>query len=144
MNIEELQSEWAADAQIDKKALDDEALKIPKLHSKYYHVFISERLKLMALKNQLIELEHILDQFYQKTLTMEELEEYGLEYEDKKVLKPDVPKWIQSNKDVIKLKTKIGLANEKVDFLKSILNQLGNRSFLIRDAIEFAKFTAGF
>lgn len=143
MTFEELQSLWAEDAKIDKKRLADESLNIPMLHSKWYRMYIAEKISLMGLKNQHVELEDILEQYYARTLTAEELKSYGLEYDDKKILKTDIPKRIMANKDNIKLKTKIGVQNEKVDFIKSILAHITGRSYIIKDAIEFIKFEAG-
>lgn len=143
MRFEEIQTQWASDARIDKASLTDESLKIPLLHAKYYEMYVQEKLKLTNLKAQVVELEHILEQYYAKTLTASELKEYGLEYIDKTVLKTDIPKWVQSNRDNIKLKQKVAVQQEKVDFLKSILQQISTRSFAIRDAIEFLKFQSG-
>lgn len=143
MTFEDLESIWSADAHIDKMKLDDEALKIPKLHAKYYEFFWNEKKILLALKDNLQQLEHVLEMYYSNTLTMEELEHYKLVALDKKILKNDVPKWIGANNEVMELKRKIAVQNEKIDFIKSILQQIGGRSFIIKDAIAFRKFTEG-
>lgn len=143
MTFEELQREWASDAQVDIHNLGVEALKIPKLHSKYYEYFISAKYRLAVMKNQVTELEFILEQFFAKTLTAEELNFYGLEYSDKVYLKQEIPKLVNCHRDMLDLKLKIAVQQEKVDFLKSVIGQISNRSFIIRDAIEFAKFESG-
>lgn len=71
------------------------------------------------------------------------MEEYGLEYPDKKILKPDIPRHIAAHEDVVKLNLRIALQADKVDFLKSVLQTINGRSFQIRDAIEWKKFVAG-
>lgn len=143
MKLEEIEQMWAVDSHIDEFKLDDESLKIPKLHSKYYHMYIREKLALAKLREDQKKLEDVLIGFYSKTLTDEELEKYGLEYEDKKILKPDVPRAVACNNEMIQHNLKTAMVAEKVDFLKSIIQQIGNRSFIIKDAIQFKIFQAG-
>ena len=39
MKLEEIQESWSSDSQIDDTQLDNESLKIPELHHKYYRIF---------------------------------------------------------------------------------------------------------
>lgn len=143
MNIPEIESLWRVDSIIDQFKLSTEALKIPNLHSNYYEIYIKERLVLLKMKESHKELEDILFRFYQKNLTSDELKEYDLEYDDRKVLKPDIPRAVGVHKENISAKLKVGIQIEKVEFLKSIIQQINSRSFHIRDAIEFKKFESG-
>lgn len=143
MTLEEIEAMWLEDVNIDSFKLGDESLKIPKLHAKYYQLYVREKLALSKMKEQQKSLELILEQFFAKTLTDQELDEYGLEYGDKKILKPDIPKYVDAHKDMVTMKLKIAMANEKVEFLKSIINMVQNRSFQIKDAIQWKIFEAG-
>ena len=39
MKLEEIQESWSSDSQIDDTELDNESLKIPELHHKYFNNF---------------------------------------------------------------------------------------------------------
>lgn len=143
MKLEEIETMWAIDSNIDQFKLADESLKIPKLHAKYYQIYVREKLTYSKLKENQKVLEEILTGYFAKTLTDEELDEYGLVYSDKKVLKPDIPKAVAVHKDMIDFNLKMAMVYEKVEFLKSIIQQINNRSFIIKDAIQFKMFEAG-
>ena len=46
MKIETILNEWDKDAEIDYDALDQELLRIPKIHAKYYRIYVDEKVKL--------------------------------------------------------------------------------------------------
>ena len=52
MTIEEILSQWENDSKISPMDLGNESLKIPKLHHKYYQIFVQERIKCRALESQ--------------------------------------------------------------------------------------------
>lgn len=144
MLLEEIEKEWAEDVIINPLKLDSESLRIPKLHSKYYKMLVHEKMVLIKLKTKLEEKEYILEQFYNKTLTVEELNQHKLPLiQDKKILRQDIPTVISNRPDVIELKTKLGVQNIKIEFLESILKSIQGRNWNIRDAIEWRKFENG-
>jgi len=144
MLLEEIEKEWAEDVNINPLKLDAESLRIPKLHSKYYKMLVHEKMVLIKLKNKLEEKEYILEQFYNKTLTVEELNQHNLPLiQDKKILRQDIPSVISNRPDVIELKTKLGVQHIKIEFLESILKSIQGRNWNIRDAIEWRKFENG-
>ena len=59
------------------------------------------------------------------------------------ILKADVPMYMEADKEIIDLSLKIGLQQEKVEFLESIIKSLNNRGYNIKAAIDFLKFTSG-
>ena len=48
MTLEEIQKLWSSDSQLDDSQLDNESLKIPELHHKYFRIFSDENLNLYA------------------------------------------------------------------------------------------------
>ena len=143
MKIEDLEKLWAEDSKINEKDLAAEALRIPVLHQKWYGIFMNEKLLLMKIKNEADQLELILDGFFQKTLTAEELKDNRLEYSEKKVLKPDIPRAINVHPRMVEIKLKLGLQSEKCEFVRDILKMIHGRSFIIKDAIQWKIFQAG-
>ena len=144
MLLEDIEKEWAIDSVISNLKLDNESLKIPKLHSKYYSYLINEKLVHVKIKKKLEEREYVLEQFYKKTLTVEELNEHKLPLiHDKKILTGEIPRVIANQPDIIELKTKLSVQSIKIDFLDSIMKTIHNRNWVIRDAIEWRKFENG-
>lgn len=143
MNIVELTESWKADSEIDRTELAVESLKIPKLHSKYYNLFIQERLILKKLESEYKQMYRVKFEYYNGILSEDELQEYNLQPFALKVLKTDLPIYIESDKDLQTIQAKISVQKEKIDFLESIIKSLTNRGFQIKSAIDFIKFQHG-
>lgn len=143
MKIEEIEKLWEEDSKIKEYKLADEALNIPKLHAKYYRLYIREKLAYTELKEKEKTLEELLFNYFAKTLTDDEIKEYGFVYTDRKYMKADIPKAVASHKDMITYRLKLAAAYEKAEFLKSVLAMIGQRSFQIKDAINWKMFEAG-
>ncbi|BCU99392.1 MAG: hypothetical protein CM15mV27_1110 [Caudoviricetes sp.] len=61
-----------------------------------------------------------------------------------KLLRQDVDQYIQSNEEYIKAKQKVDYLNAAtVDFLDRTIRQITNRTFTIKNAIDWRKFTSG-
>ena len=75
--------------------------------------------------------------------TEEDLKEQGWHPFQLNVLKSDVPMYIDSDKDIIKLNLKVALQNEKVDVLEAIIKAIKDRGYQIKNAIEYEKFKVG-
>ncbi len=138
MLLEEIEKEWSEDAVINPLKLADESLRIPKLHAKYSAILNREKMIIGILKSNLDKKEYILEQYYKKTLTIDELNEYKLPLiQDKKIAVPEIQKTIAADKDIIELKNRIGAQSVKIDFLDSIMKSIHTRNWVIKDAIEW-------
>jgi hypothetical protein len=144
MTFEEINKEWAQDSILNQLALDSESLKIPSLHAKWWRIMNEERKALRELSETANAMERVLDDYYSRTISVEEMQKYGFkELPEKKVLKPDMPKVISSHPKMIAIKLRLGTQKDKVEYLMDIIKSIHNRSFAIRDAIEFRKFQNG-
>jgi hypothetical protein len=59
------------------------------------------------------------------------------------ILKADIPMYMEADKDIIDLSLKIGMQQEKVDFLESIIKSFQTRGYTIKNAIDFMRFSMG-
>lgn len=143
MKIEEILELWQIDSKIDRTEIGDEALNIPKLHHKYYQIYVNERLILRKQESELKQLK--LDKY--EFLTQgpnEETKEKGWRLPPKgMVLKSDIPMYLESDQDVINMTLKVGYQQEKIDLLDSIIKTIINRGYLLKTALEWQKFTMG-
>ena len=143
MKLEEIQSLWEEDSQIDRTELGEESLKISRLHNKYFKIFSNERLSLRKLEMDYKSLYKLKYQYYQGVLSDEEYKELGWEPFQLKVLKQDIPVYIEGDQDIININLRIGLQSEKVSFVESILKSISTRGYQIKNVIEWEKFKVG-
>ena len=140
MTLEELQVEADKDLVIDDTELDTESLKTPILHNKYLQYY--NKFNLLLKRSQ----------WEERTLQREKWEYYTGKsdpsvYKEKpfdlKVLKNDVHIYINADEDIQKIQAKIIYQEAIVNYLEQILRMINNRSFTIKNAIEWRRFTSG-
>ena len=143
MKLEDVMEMWSEDCIVNRLELGEESLKLPKLHSKYLRIFTEERLLLRKLESERKELVLLKHDYYRGVLSEEDLKSNGWEPFRLNVLKSDIPMYIEADQDNIKLNLRIAVQQEKVDALESIIRSINNRGYLIKNAIEYAKFQVG-
>ena len=143
MTLQEIQTLWSKDAEVDRTALGEEASKIPQLHSKYFKIFSTERLKLRQMELVSKQLYTDLWEYYQGNFDYEMCEEKGWKPFQLKILKSDITFYIDRNQDWVDSQLKLAMQKEKVDFLESIIKSLNGRGFNINAAINWEKFKVG-
>jgi hypothetical protein len=143
MTFEELQQEIEKDLAFDETQLDTESLRIPQLHNKYLKHLYSERLVLKKLRNDIGELTRLKHEYYTGRIDETTLKEKGWEPFQLRVLKNDVPMYLDGDKDILKLRGRIQLQEERVDFIEATVKYISNRGWLIRNAIDWKKFLGG-
>lgn len=143
MKLEDIQNLWFEDCKIEDDMLDEEALKIPRLHQKYYKIYTTERLLLKKLQADLKIFQQLKYEYYSGEMAQEDLVERGWEPFYKKVLKADIQRYVDSDKEIIERTLKIAHQQEKVEFCDNIIRSLRDRGFLIKNAIDWRKFTNG-
>jgi hypothetical protein len=123
--------------------LAEESLKIPKLHHKYYSIYLSEKASLRKLESDLKKLKLEKYEFYTQGPT-EETKAKGWKMPARgMILKADIPMYMDGDQEIIDLSLKIGVQQEKIDFLESIIKSFQNRGYIIKTAVDFVKFTMG-
>lgn len=143
MKLDEIQTMWKNDSVIDRAELGDESLRIPQLHSKYFNIFSDERRVLRAMERSMSALYKLKYEYYNGTISEDDLSENDWKPNELKILKSDIPMYIDSDKDVIALQSKIDIQTEKVELLESIIKSLPARGYQINAAISWEKFKVG-
>ena len=143
MTIEELRKMINADIPMDKTELDIESMKTPQLHNKYLILLMDEKLILGKIQSDLNILKKDKWLYYTGKMSQEELQLQGWEPFDLNILKTDIDKFIDSDKDIIRLSNKILLQKEKVNYLENVIKIINNRQWSIRSTIDWVKFTNG-
>jgi hypothetical protein len=143
MKFEDIATNWEEDSQLDKSELGDEALKIPKLHHKYYMILLQERSVLKKLESEFKVLKLEKYEFYTQGHTEETKEKGWILPPKGMILKTEIPMYLESDKDIITMSLRIGAQQEKVEFVDSIIKTINTRGYLIKTALDWQKFILG-
>ena len=143
MKFEDIQKLWTRDCPIDETELSQESVKIPQLHNKYLILYSNEKLKFKEIKFLFSGLIKRKRDYYSGRMSAEELEAADWEPFRIKLLKVDVQEYIDADEDVIESKKLFALQEEKVNYLESIVKGLTTRGYLIKNAIDWKRFTEG-
>ena len=144
MKIEDIISMWQEDVKIDETELSRESLNIPLLHGKYLKHFSDERPKLRAFKMKHKQLSTRLTDYYRGDLNNpEDLAELGREPYEFKRLKQEVSHYVDSDSEMVQLNTKIAYQQELVDILEEIIKAINTRGYVIKNSLDFLRFTSG-
>ncbi len=141
MNLDEIQLSWEEDSKIDEDNLHNESTKIPSLHAKYYRILNNILLMKKLEENKFKQLKKTKWQYYTGKADPEVYIEKPF---DHKVLRQDVDKYMDSDEDLIKILNKIDYFQVMLNYLDSILKTINNRTFQIKNSIEWQKFIRGY
>ena len=142
MNLDQIQEMWERDSQIDPDNLHDESLKIPQLHSKYYTVYNTITLlreKALETYNR-VRLERY--NYYTGKAPAEVYEEEAFPYKVRD--KEAIQRHMDADEKLNKINLKIRYYDHMLRFLEDIIKTISNRTFQIKNALEWHKFQAGF
>lgn len=143
MDLEELNKMWVKDCKIDDTNLSRAASIIPELHNRYYNIYMKEALKVKRLKADLVTLEKDKSDYYTGTMAEEDLKARGWQPFRLKILRNEVNKYVESDKEVINLSLKIDYHSSVANYLEEIIRQINNRNFIIKNMLEWSKFQSG-
>ena len=73
----------------------------------------------------------------------EDLAELGREPYPFKRLKNEVTYYVDSDSEMIQLNTKIAYQQEMVDVLEEIIKAINTRGYVIKNSLDFLRFTSG-
>lgn len=143
MNIQDLHTLWEADSKIDRTELGEESLRIPQLHAKYFRLYSDERRVLRQWEQSYKRLYRQKHEYYNGTLSLEELKENAWDPFALRILKSDISVYIDADEHLMKARSMIAQQQEKVEFLESIIKNLPSRGYQIKSAIDWEKFRNG-
>lgn len=144
VNIDDLMEEWSKDAAIDETEPGRETAKISSLHAKYLRILTHHNLICKKLTADYNKLKRIKLEYYSGDLNNpEDLEHYGFEPMNKKLLKSSVPTYVDSDDDLNSILIKKMIHQEIVDFCTSVMKELNNRTFQLGNIIKWEQFTGG-
>ena len=142
INLEKIQSMWQEDCKIDIDNMHEESIKIPQLHSKYHEIL--NNLILLRTKAQKIQ-KSVRHERYEYYSGKADPDVYEREPFPKKVRDKDaLIRYMDADDRVSDANLKVEYYDVMINYTESILKQISNRTYQIKNSIEWHKFQAGF
>ena len=133
---------WKKDSVIDNDLYCEESTKVPQLHMKYMEFF--NTYSLMKRERELEYSQLVKDKwlYYKGKAPSSVYKE--MPFDLKLTTKEEITMFIDADEDIRKLQYKIAYIEQTLAFLESVLRQINNRTYQIKNAIEWEKFKSGF
>ena len=133
---------WQEDCKIDIDNMHEESIKVPQLHSKYHEILIN--LILLRTKAQKIQ-KNVRHERYEYYSGKADPDVYEREPFPKKVRDKDaLIRYMDADDRVSDANLKVEYYDVMINYTESILKQISNRTYQIKNSIEWHKFQAGF
>ena len=140
-DLESIQEMWEKDAKIDRDNLHDESLNIPSLHAKYFQIYNTIFLLRKKAEQQRKNIRH---ERYEYFSGKADPDVYIQNPFPKKIRDKDtMTKYLDADEKLSNDSLKIEYYDTMLTYLESILKVIQNRTYQIKNAIEFMRFNAG-
>ena len=140
-DLDTIQEMWEKDAKIDRDNLHDESLNIPSLHAKYFQIYNTIFLLRKKAEQQRKNIRH---ERYEYFSGKADPDVYIQNPFPKKIRDKDtMTKYLDADEKLSNASLKIEYYDTILTYLESILKVIHNRTYQIKNAIEFMRFNAG-
>ena len=140
-DLDTIQEMWEKDAKIDRDNLHDESLNIPALHAKYFQIYNTIFLLRKKSEQQRKNIRH---ERYEYFSGKADPDVYIQNPFPKKIRDKDtMTKYLDADEKLSNSSLKIEYYDTMLTYLESILKVIQNRTYQIKNAIEFMRFNAG-
>lgn len=140
-DLESIQKMWEKDAKMDIDNLHQESLNIPILHAKYFEIYNTLNLLKKKAEKQRSKVYIEKYEYYTGKADPEVYIEnpFPKKIRDKEMLQ----KYMDSDEDLSNSNLKIEYYTVMIEYLQDIIKVISNRSFQIKNSIDYLKFTSG-
>ena len=141
IDLDTIQKMWEKDSNIDPDNLHTESLNIPVLHSKYFDLYNNINLLRKKAEQQKKNIRHERYEYYSGKA---DPEVYIKEPFPKKVRdKSAMEKYLDADTKLSGISLKIDYYITMQNYLEEILKMISQRTYHIKNAIEFMRFSSG-
>jgi hypothetical protein len=141
LDLETIQSMWVKDSKMDPDNLHTESLNIPILHAKYYDLYNNITLLRKKADQQRKNIRHERYEYFSGKADPEVYIEnpFPKKIRDKETMQ----KYMDADEKLSSVSLKIEYYDVMLKYLEEILKQLAQRTYQIKNAIEYMRFSAG-
>jgi len=132
---------WEKDSKIDIDNLHTESINIPVLHAKYYEIYNNLMLLRKKAEQQKKNIRHERYEFYSGKADPDVYIEnpFPKKIRDKDTLQ----KYLDADEKLSGVSLKIDYYEVMLRYIEEILKQITNRTYQIKNSIDFMRFTSG-
>lgn len=141
IDLEKIQEMWERDSIIDPDNLHTESLNIPALHAKYYDIYNNIILLKKKSEQQRRNIKH---QKYEYYTGKADPDVYIENPFPKKIRDKDaLQKYMDADESLSQASLKVEYYDVMLSYLQDILKMIHNRTYQIKNSIEFQRFASG-
>lgn len=142
--LDVLREAWEADCRIDQENIDDEAARIPMLHSKYLNLLTDIKFKVFERDAALLELRSDRSKYYQGILSKQELDKFGwAQYQGKVPTRGELDKLLEGDRIILEAERRLFTMKAAFEYAEEIMKSLRYRGQDLKTIMEWKKFLAG-
>jgi len=141
LDLDTIQAMWEKDSKIDIDNLHTESLNIPVLHSKYFELYNTILLLRKKAEQQRKNIRHERYEYFTGKADPEVYLEnpFPKKIRDKETLQG----YLDSDDKLSQASLKIDYYDTMLAYIDSILKMIANRTYQIKNSIEFMRFQSG-
>ena len=141
ITLDKLQEMWEKDSKINPDELHTESLNIPSLHAKYFELYNTIFLLRKKAEQQRKNIRHERYEYFSGKADPEVYVDnpFGKKIRDKDTM----TKYLDADEKLSNTSLKIDYYDTMLTYIESILKVIQNRTYQIKNAIEFMRFNAG-
>ena len=141
IDLETIQKMWEKDSKMDIDNLHNESLNIPILHSKYFELYNTINLLRKRSEQQKKRVRHEKHEYFTGKADPDVYLEnpFPKKIRDKETLQG----YLDSDDKLSQIVLKIEYYDTLLNYLQDILKMIQNRTYQIKNAIEFIRFQSG-
>ncbi|MAQ90946.1 MAG: hypothetical protein CMM03_13910 [Rhodopirellula sp.] len=132
---------WKTDSRLDDDLHDNDSIAIPQLHMKYME--FHNTYSLMKRERELEMKRLVRDKwlYYKGKAPASVYKEMPFDY--KLTAKDEISMFIEADEEIQKIQYKIDYIEQVLFFLDGVLRMINNRTYHIKNAIEWKRFQSG-
>jgi hypothetical protein len=141
IDLDTIQSMWEKDSKMDIDNLHTESLNIPILHAKYFDLYNTINLLKKKSEQQKKKIRHEKYEYFTGKADPDVYVEnpFPKKIRDKETLQG----YLDSDEKLSQVALKIEYYETLLNYIESILKMIQNRTYQIKNAIEFVRFQSG-
>jgi hypothetical protein len=141
IDLEKIQEMWEKDSKIDVDNLHIESLNVPILHSKYFEIYNTILLLRKKAEQQKRNIRHERYEYYSGK---SDPEVYVDNPFPKKIRDKDtMQKYLDADEKLSQVSLKVEYYDVMLSYIEDILKMIHNRTYQIKNSIDYMKFSSG-
>lgn len=141
IDLEKIQTMWEQDSKIDPDNLHTESLNVPSLHAKYFEIYNNILLLKKKAEQKKRNIRH---QKYEYYTGKADPDVYAENPFPKKIRDKDaLQKYMDADESLSQASLKVEYYDVMLSYLQDILKMIHNRTYQIKNAIEYQRFASG-